>query len=126
MEITVSGSPPPFGFACPLNSPEILFSSLLCGADRSCENLHLTINNKGCSTVMIQDILCLTPNACNNCIISHNNGNDIPCNSIEYIQIDNEYNNNNNPSQIVNINPVISAPQQPDLCTTTSTIATLK
>ncbi len=63
LEINVAGTAPPVGFTCPTTPTEIKFLRLLCNSDRACENLQITINNKGCNTLQIEDILC-TNGAC--------------------------------------------------------------
>eukprot|EP01084_Bolivina_argentea_P025757 47898_1 len=63
VEINLSGPPP--GELCSGAKDIFHISKISCNDKYACEGLQITINNKGCDQVMIDNLECLQPNACN-------------------------------------------------------------
>ncbi len=72
LQIEIIFSGPPGGYYCnPNRAQEIFeFSKIACNNNNACDGLEIIIKNEGCDGVIIQDLECIQPNACNNAIFN--------------------------------------------------------
>lgn len=73
LKVELIYSAPPAGYACSVPSQYLapsIISGIQCSGQESCTNMELTIRNEGCNQVIIQDLVCLRPGACNHAVFN--------------------------------------------------------